>query len=220
MNTLNIPILASEFHNYQNGAVPLMTSKATLYGILPKALTDVATMKIKWDVLNEACISEHTKGLGATANRNAYQPIYSSALESITVLYLLNNDDVTAADRLTFHISEPKKNRISSPPPSSTVMGKVIYKEPLNHYFKLIDTETNKMKRPENTSFVELRYVVALVAPQSVQECTDSEFINNANKKVEFNADDEGKFAFYFGRYVNKNGKKGQWSLMFSGRII
>ena len=220
MNTFSIPTLASEFHDYQNSAVPLMVAKATEYGILPKAITDLAPMKLKWDALDAACISENTKGLGATANRNAYQPIYSGELERITILYLLNNDNVIAADQLTFRITVPNKNRIPNPAPTSTVTGKVIYKEPLTHYFKLIDTESNKMKRAEHTAFIELRYIVALVAPKSVQECTDSEFINNSNKKVDFTAADEGKFAFYFGRYVNRNGKKGPWSIMFGGRII
>ena len=219
-NTLSIPILASEFHDYQNNAVPLMILKQTDYNILPKALTDLAPSKVKWDKLDAACRSEQTKGLGATANRNAFQPVYSAEIESIVRLYLLDNDAVIPADQLTFHISSPNNSRVTNPAPSSTVTGKIVYKESLSHYFKLIDTDSNKMKRPDNTVFVELRYIVALVAPKSVQECTDSEFINNANKKVEFTAADEGKLAYYFGRYVNRNGKKGPWSLMFFGRII
>ena len=89
MNTLSIPILASEFHDYQNSAVPLMNLKQTEYGILPKALTDLAPSKVKWDKLDAACISENTKGLGATANRNAFQPIYSLEIESIVRHYLV-----------------------------------------------------------------------------------------------------------------------------------
>jgi len=219
-NTLSTPILASDFHDYQNSAVPLMILKQIEYGILPKALTDLAPSKVKWDKLDAACKSEHTKGLGATANRNAFQPIYSAEIESIVRLYLLDNDDVIPADQLTFHISTPNNSRVTNPAPSSTVIGKIVYKESLSHYFKLIDTENNKMKRPENTVFVELRYITALVAPDSVQDCMESEFINNANRKVQFTAADEGKFAYYFARYVNRNGKKGPWSLMFSGRII
>ena len=124
MNTLNIPILASEFHDYQNSAVPLMVAKATDYGIPPKAITDLGPMKTKWDILEAACISEHTKGMGATANRNAYQPIYSGELERISILYLLNNDAVIPADKLTFRISEPNKSRVSNPAATSTVTGK------------------------------------------------------------------------------------------------
>ena len=146
MNTLSIPILTSEFHDYQNSAVPLMNLKQTEYGILPKALTDLAPSKIKWDKLDAACISENTKGLGATANRNAFQPIYSLEIESIVRHYLLDNDDVIPADQLTFHISTPNNSRVSNPAPSSTVTGKVVYKESLSHYFKLIDTDSYKMR--------------------------------------------------------------------------
>ena len=220
MNTFSIPPLPSEFNDYQNNVVPLMNAKATEYGILPKALTDLAPMKIKWDGLEAACRSESTMGVGATANRNAYQPIYSAAIESIVILYLLNNVSVIPADQLTFHIKAEVETRVSTPAPTSTLIGKVIYKESLAHFFKLIDTISNKMKRPDGTCFIELRYFIGLVPPASVQDCNESEFINNANKKVEFTAADEGKFAFYFARYINKNGKKGPWSLIFSGRII
>ena len=220
MNTFSIPTLPSDFNDYQDNVVPVMNAKANEYVILPKALSDLAPMKIKWDELVAACISENTKGLGATANRNAYQPIYSSAIENIIILYLLNNTSVIPSDKLTFHIKEEIVSRFSTPAPTSTVMGKVIYKESLAHYFKLIDTESNKAKRPDETAFTELRYCVGLVPPYSVHDCNESEFINNANRKVQFTAADEGKFAYYFGRYVNKNGKKGPWSLMFFGKII
>jgi len=220
MNTLNIPTLPSEFDDYQNNVVPLMNTKATEYGILPKALTDLAPMKVKWDLLEAACKSENTKGLGATANRNAYQPVYSDAIESIIRLYLLHNAAVIPADLLTFHIKLESTIRVSTPAPNSTITGKIIYKEPLAHFFKLIDTVTNKMKRPDSTCFTELRYFIGTVPPASVHDCNESEFINNANKKVEFTAADEGKMAYYFARYINNNGKKGPWSLIFSGRII
>jgi len=220
MNTLSIPILPSEFNDYQDNVVPLMNEKAVEYGILPKALTDIAPIKIKWDALDAACTSEHTKGLGATANRNAYQPIHSAALESIVMLYLLHNVAVIPADQLTFHIKQHTASRVSTPPPTSTITGKVIYKESLAHYFKLLNNDSNKAKRPDDTVFTELRYFVGLVPPESVQDCKESEFINNANKKVEFKAVDEGKMAYYFARYINSNGKKGPWSLMFNGRII
>ncbi len=75
------------------------------YKILLQAVTDLEAMKIKWDGLVKICDTDSTKGVGATENRNKFEPDYRDALHSLIYLYLLNNDDVEAANLLAFQIS-------------------------------------------------------------------------------------------------------------------
>jgi len=219
-NTLGIPELPSEFDDYQNNAVPIFVAKATTYGIPTGVITVVGPMKVALDGLVSICKSESTKGPGATANRNEYQITYRDEIESIVTLYLLNNDDVTAADKLTLHIHTPTGDKSPVPAPESTVVGKFSYNEPLAQYFGFMDSISGKKAKPESVAFVQLNYIVDTVAPVSVANCTLNAFINNANKKVVFASTDEGKKAYFYARYVNKNGRFGSWSAMFSGTII
>ena len=197
-----------------------MVSKASDYGIPSDVMDGVVAMKEKWDGYVSICDTDSTKGTGATANRNKYLTTYRDEILRIIVLYLKNNDNILPADALTFHIKTSTGKRKRIPAPKSTVIGKVTYKEPLIQYFSFRDSVSGKRARPKGVAFIELRYVVDIVEPTSVDNCGGCAFINNANKKVEFTSADVGKKAFYFGRYVNKNGKLGPWCAMFGATII
>jgi hypothetical protein len=218
--TFNIPSAPSEFDTFQKTIVPIIIAKAVLYGVPALTATHVAASKLKWDGYVLICDTDATKGPGATANRNDYQPTYSDELSVIIEDYLLNNDVVTPADRLSFHIHPLVGVKVALPAPTSTVAAIITYHEPLAHYFKFLDSVTGKKKKPKGVSFVELRYLIALVPPTSVNDCTESVFLNERKSRVLFTSADVGKKAYYFGRYVNKNGDFGPWCALFSAGII
>ncbi len=219
-NTLSIPDLASDFDLYQKNAVPIFIAKATTYGILPAAITNLALMTVKWNGYVSACELDSTKGTGATENRNLYQPIYAAAIRSIIELYLLNNINVLPADALTLNIHTPTGKKASVSAPTSTVRVVVSYKEALAMYFSYVDSVTGKRARPKGVAFVQIVYTVDVVPPASVDACMGNVFINRANNKITFASGDVGKKAYCFGRYVNSNGKFGPWCAMFSATII
>lgn len=219
-NTYNIPPTPTAFHSFQQAAVPIFIAKATLYGIPSLSLTDLSPKTTKWNGLVLICETNSTKGPGATANRNDFQPEYSDDIGVIIEDYLLNNPLVTGADRLTFHIHPMGGSKIALPVPTSTVVGKVTYMEPLAHYFSFTDTVTGKRAKPKGVSFVELRYAISTLPPTSVDDCHNTVFLNKNKKRVQFISADEGKKSWYYGRYVNKNGDFGPWCAMFSAGII
>jgi len=219
-NSVNVPTKPVEFDVYQKSAEPIMEAKAIAYGILPAAITAIMPIKEKWDGLVAICDSGNTKGPGATANRNKYFPTYRNALLSILNLYLVDNDNVTAADKLAFHIHTPSGSKTSIPAPTSTVHGVVSYMEPLAQYFDFVDTVSGKKGKPAGVAFVELRYVVDTVPPASVFDCPMSIFVCRSNIKALFVSSEVGKKAYYFGRYINRNGKVGPWCAMFSATIV
>ncbi len=219
-NTFSIPTNPATFHAFQQAAVPIFVAKGTLYGIPALSLTNLSPKTTKWNGLVLICETAATKGPGATANRNEFQPDYSGDIGMIIEDFLMNNPNVTAADRLTFHIHPMGGAKGVLPVPTSTVVGKVTYMEPLAHYFGFTDTVTGKRAKPKGVSFVELRYVISLLPPTSVDDCHNTIFLNKNKKKIQFSSADEGKKGWYFGRYVNKNGDFGPWCAMFSAGII
>ena len=219
-NTFNIPTLPSEFDTFQKTVVPIMVAKAAAYDIPSASITSIGVSKAKWDDYVLVCDTDATKGPGATANRNDYQPTYSNEISVIIEDYLLNNDVVTAADCLSFRIHPITGAKVALPAPTSTVAATITYHEPLAQYFKFLDIVTGKKKKPKGVSFVELRYIIAIVPPTSVNDCTESIFLNDKKSRVLFESADVGMRAYYFGRYVNKNGDFGPWSAMFDGGII
>jgi len=219
-NTFNIPVTPSEFDTYQNTVVPVFVAKATLYGILPLSITNITASKIKWDALCLICDTKATHSPGATANRNKFQPEYYDEISTIINDYLLDNILITAADALLFHIHPIGGGKTPLPAPTATTKGVIAYKEPLAHYFSFFNSATNKRAKPVGVSFVELRYITAIAPPTSIDECTHTVFMNKKLRKVQFTSADEGKKAYYFGRYVNKNGDAGPWGAMFSAGIV
>ena len=220
MRVFNIPITPSAFDDYQNKVLPIIVAKQTTYDIFLQAVIDLIEMKLKWDKLVVICSSDSMKGVGATANRNKYQPTYSDAIHILIFGYLLNNDNVEAADLISFHISNASTNRKRTPAPISTVIGKVWYMEPFAQYFSFTNTITGKRAKPRTVAFVEMRYLIGTEPPASVSDCTMGVFINRTNKKVQFTSDQDGRKAYYYVRYVNRNGSCGSWCAMFSAGII
>ena len=216
----NIPLLPSEFNTYQSVVIPIMVKKQETYTILLSVVTGLVAMKKKWDAYVLICDTDSKKGMGATANRNKYQPKYLNAIESAISIYLLNNYDISAADLISFHISLPSKNRKPTPAATSTVLGKVKHKEPLAHYLTFVDSVSGKKAKPKGVGYVELRYMIGTEPPTSVDDCHLTQNISWKKKKVQFTAIDEGKKAYYYGRYVNQNGNCGPWCAIFSAAII
>ena len=219
-NTFSIPTNPAAFHLFQQTVNPIFIAKATLYGIPALSISDLSPKTLKWNGYVLACETSSTKGPGATANRNDYQQGYSDDIAVIIEDYLLNNPLVTGADRLTFHIHPMGGSKIALPAPTSTVFGRITYMEPLAHYFTFSDTVSGKIAKPKGVSFVELRYKISLLPPTSVDDCNNTIFLNKNKKRVQFTSGDEGKKAWYYGRYVNKNGDFGPWCAMFSAGII
>ncbi len=219
-NTFSIPTNPAAFHKFQKTVIPIFIAKGTLYGIPPLSLSDLSPKTIKWNGFVLACDTTSTKGPGATANRNEFQQEYSDDIAVILEDYLLNNPLVTGADRLTFLIHQMggSKNTLSAP--TSTILTRITYMEPFAHYFSFSDSVTGKMAKPKGVSFVELRYAISVSPPTSVDDCGNTVFMNKNKKKVQFTSIDEGKKAWYYGRYVNKNGDIGPWCAMFNAGII
>jgi len=219
-NTFSIPTLPSEFDTFQNAVVPVFVAKATLYGIPPLSITNITASKIKWDGLSLICDTKATHSPGATANRNKFQPDYYDEISTIINEFLLDNELVTAEDALIFHIHPMGGGKTPLEAPIETVKAVITYKEPLTHYFSFYNGDTNKRAKPVGVSFVEIRYLAAIVPPASIDECIHTVFMNKKLHKILFTSADEGKKAFYFGRYVNKNGDAGPWGAMFSAGIV
>ena len=219
-NTFSIPVLPSEFDDFQKTVLPIFTAKAVLYGIPPLSLTNLAPKTVKWNGYVLICDTAATAGPGATANRNEYQPEYSNEISIIIEDYLLNNKDVTAADALSFRIHQMGGSRVALPAPVSTVLATITYLEPLAHYLKFADSLTGKVARPKGVAFVQVRYIVANVAPTSVNECNQEAFLTSKNDRIQYASEDQGKKAFYFGRYINSHGLCGPWCKIFDGVII
>ncbi len=219
-NTFSIPVVSSLFDTFQKTVVPIFENKAGDYDIPSTTITNIGISKAKWDKLVLICDTDATKGPGATADRNEFLLEYSDEISVIIEDFLLNNPSVSAADKLSFHIHILGGPKVPLPTPTSTVVAKISYKEPLAHYFSFLDSVTGKRAKPKGVSIVELRYIIDTVPPASVTDCKESIFLSRKKTKVLFTSTDEGKKAYYFARYVNKRGNFGPWTAMFSAGII
>ena len=216
METYTLDKKPHKFNAQQDVVVTLCVANATEWKIPLLLLTDTIVPEKKiFDGKMKLSIDRNTKGVGATANRNAEILIYHPMLVSLYEEHLLNNPGITPAQKLALNIKAAPSSAVKTIPPVSTPVSQIHHVESLAHFFDTRDSLTGKKARPDNVNFSEVRYVVGTVPPKSVKDCTESDFLTNTRNVVRFNEADRNKNAYYYERWVNNIGQVGPWTVMF-----
>ena len=216
MDTYNNNKRFSIFNVQQGVIVDLAVANQKAWGIPALLLTDtILPEQVIFVGKVKLSIDRSTKGVGATANRNAEQLIYQPMILSLVEEHLLNNPAISAAHKLAMGIKTAHAAPVNTVPPVSTPVSQIRHIESLAHHLVTKDSLTGKKARPDNVLFAEARYVVGIVPPNSVKECFESVFITSSETVVRFAEADRNKNAYYYERWVNSLGQVGPWTVVF-----
>ena len=177
METYTLDKKPHKFNAQQDVVVTLCVANATEWKIPPLLLTDTIVPEKKiFDGKMKLSIDRNTKGVGATANRNAEILIYHPMLVSLYEEHLLNNPGITPAQKLALNIKAAPASAVKTIPPVSTPVSQIHHVESLAHFFDTRDSLSGKKARPATVNFSEVRYLISTVPPKSVKDCTESHF--------------------------------------------
>jgi hypothetical protein len=206
----------SIFNVKQGVIVDLAVANQKAWGVPALLLTDtILPEQVIFAAKVKLSIDRSTKGVGATANRNAEQLIYQPMTLSLVEEHLLNNPAISAAHKLAIGIKSAPALPTQTIPPVSTPVSQIHHVESLAHHLETRDSITGKKARPDNVLFAEARYIVGIVPPTSVKECFESVFITSSETVVRFSEADRNKNAYYYERWVNSLGQVGPWTAVF-----
>lgn len=219
--TFSIPSGPSAQHEFAANAVNLVTAQSKDWGVPDAMVTTLTKSFTDYDSKYAVTNNPATRSPTATTARNAAWEDVNTDLNDLYKHYLLNNTDVTPAEKEALHINVSSGGGGSAPTPTTapivalTSEGigalRVIYSDssaPGTHY------------KPDNVAFCELRYQVGgETAPSTPANCTESANISRSHAALQFEPLQRGKAVYVFARWVNRNGKTGPWSGMVTAIV-
>ena len=221
MEIFSISRVASKFNKLQKTVIALVVAKATDWGVLPAAVTDIEAKQTTFTPLYSLSTGKTTKSVGNTTNRDNYIAItFFPALESLFIKYLINNEAISPADKLAMGIHEPNTNRTLIPDPTTSPIMKVVGNgEDLQLLVTMRNAVTNRIGKPAGVGFTEIWYSVDTPVPVVVADTTLKINIPKSGTVMTFLGAQQGKKMYYFARWVTKKGFCGPWTKLLNVTI-
>ena len=126
MESYSISKVPSVFNTLQETVIALVVAKGTLWGVLPLAVTNIVGNQTKYTPMWKLSIGKTTSSSGNVKDRDTYvNDFFYPALEELFIKYLINNDSISAADKLAMGIHEPNKSHTLIPDPTTSPFMKI-----------------------------------------------------------------------------------------------
>jgi hypothetical protein len=219
MESFSVPSSAKKFNDFQNTVIRLLVANGVAWGVLPLATTNVLVMQTSWATAYTLSTGKSTKIVGNTVNRNALKLPFVIALKSIFEKYLINNPLISSADQVSLGLHLVGGAHASIPPPSTQPTVIFTFLVTLVQTVKLRNITTGKRGKPAGVGFCEIWYKIGDPAPLSFTDCINKVNIGKSDETITYSLADKGKNAYYFARWVSKQGIAGPWTAVFSAVI-
>ena len=221
MEIYRMPSLASQFNKLQDTTVSLIVLRGvSTYGMKTTDVDDIVAHRTKWALLDSAAKVPMTKCVGTTTSRDEYQAIYTPALTLVFDTFLVNNPNISAADKQAMGIHEIKgKAKNPLPDPSTEPIVEISNGAPLQHIVKMRNADTNRVGKPKGVGFLEICYKIGDPAPVELSDANEHQNIQKSGQTITYQLSQRGKMVYFFARWGTRRGKYGPWTLMFNAII-
>ena len=218
--TYSIPTGPSTCYDYQKAIINLCTMNAAAWGIPIDKLNTIKALSIDYDLKYNVANNRSTQSPAATAAREASWIPVKEALSDLFNHYLLNNDSISTEDKEALHIHFTKGGGGSpaSAPNTTPIISLTAEEISVLHVVYADSASPASHSKPSSVAFCEVVCKINEL-PASPAECTERYNISRSHESIIFTPEQRGKTLYGFARWVNKNGKQGPWSGLFSAII-
>ena len=215
-----MPGLASKFNTLQNTTVGLIVLRGVSdYGMTAPEVTAIVGFRTNWAPLYAASRAKLTKNKQSTTDRDENQVLYAPALALVYNNHLVNNVNISAADKLAMGIHEMSVTGTPVPKPKEAPRVNITYGAALQHIMNMRNAATNRIGKPKGVGFMELWYKIGDPAPMGLLDVPLKANIHLSGEAITFLLSQKGMTVYYFARWVTTKGEYGPWGAYFSAVI-
>lgn len=216
-----IPKPDADFHVWQFNLIEFIAQYATTWGIDPDVVTSLKANQARWTAAYDKASNKQNRTSADVMTKNEASESYVKEIREVVQQWLARNSKVSDADRVKMGITVRSGSHTSIPAPDSFPVGIVDFSMRLQHTVTFYDqASAHSNAKPDGVTGCEIYLKVDGDAPKSVEEmnfqgtCSASPFV------IKFAAQQIGKTAYYWLRWVNRKGETGPWSTMVSAMIV
>jgi len=219
--TYSIPASPSGRFDFQRNAIDLFIANATAWGIPAEKLTAIAPKRTDYELKYAVTNNRSTQSPAATAARESAWVVLQPALSELYDHHVLNNDDISANDKEALHIHYLGSggSTTSSAPTTTPIVTLAAEEISVLHPVFADSASPASHSKPANVAFCEINYKIDAPAPAIPAECPERANITRSHEAIVFSPEQRGKTVYGFARWVNRNGKFGPWSGLFTAII-
>ncbi|HEY5589596.1 MAG TPA: hypothetical protein VIK55_01140 [Paludibacter sp.] len=219
--TYRIPTAPNVSYDFERNAIDLFVANASTRGIPTEKLTDIGPKRTNYELKYSITKNRSTQSPAATTAREAAWNPLKIGLIDLYDHHVLNNDAISANDKETLHIhllGSGGSSSSSTPTTTPVVTLSAVEISALHPVFSDSATPATHSK-PANVAFCEINYKIDSPAPIAPSECPERANITRSHEAIVFTPSQRGKTVYAYARWVNRNGKTGPWSGLFTAII-
>ena len=219
--TYSIPTAPNARYDFERNAIDLFVANATAWGIPAEKLTDIGPKRTNYELKYSITNNRSTQSPAATAAREAAWDPLEVGLIDLYDHHVLNNDAISANDKEALHIHLLGSGGSSSAAAPTTTPVVTLAAEEISVLHPVFSDSATPAthSKPANVAFCEINYKIDAPAPATPAECPERANITRSHEAIVFTPAQRGKTVYGFARWVNRNGKVGPWSGLFTAII-
>ncbi len=208
-----IPQPDAEFDAFQKNLFDIMNANQARFGIPAGEINALIPFKNAWEAAFEKARKPTTRTSGEVEAKNKAREEYEEVLRPFVKRNLTNNPAVKTKDLKDMDLTVPDDEQTPSRKPTRSPALRIDKIENQQHTLRILDKENPDTRaKPAGVKQTQIHRFIGTSAPSGPQDYT---YIGNAGKFTfisEFTAEDEGKKAWYIGRYESTRGEVGPFS--------
>jgi hypothetical protein len=218
--TYSIPTSPTSCYDFQKNVISLCILRAMTWGITPEKISNIKALSADYELKYSVANNRSTQSPAATAAREASWIPVKEALIDLFNHHLLNNDAISTEDKeaLHIHLTGGGGGNISPAPTTTPIISLTAEEISVLHVVYADSASPASHSKPSSVAFCEVVCKISDL-PASPTECTDRYNISRSHESIVFAPEQRGKTLYGFARWVNKNGKQGPWTGLFSAII-
>jgi len=209
-----IPVNPTACMDFESNAINLCNANAVSWNIPNEKLTVVNLLRTNYEKTYVIANNRSTQSPAATAARDASWELLKPALIELYDHYILNNNNISAADKEALHIHYAVGGGGAPSPAPSTTPNVTLTSKDISVLRAIYSdsASSGSHAKPANVAFCELWYKVDGPPPTEPKDCPERHNISRSHENIVFTPADRGKTVYGYAHWVNKNGKTGPWS--------
>jgi hypothetical protein len=211
MSTRFLPIREAELDAWLANFSTLISATPTRYNLSPGDAAEIAAAVSAWHAAYQTAVAPATRTVTSVLDKNMQKKNVTAIVRRFAAV-IRADVTIASADKINLGLvlRDTRPPRVN--PPASEPNLSMTKMATGMHFMHATNGGEESLRRPKSAAGLVVFRAVGDTPPSEPSEATYLGHFTRTRFTSSFTAEDRGKFATYFARWVNAKGEPGPWS--------